>query len=208
MKKILLIGGGGHCKSVLQGMKRDGCAVYGIVDKENGLKRDVLGVPTIGTDVDLSSLAKQGCLAIVTVGSVKNNDARRGLYDKACSAGLVMTNYISKEALISEGVSFGKGTVVLDRVIINVDTKIGNNCIINTGAIVEHDCVVDDHVHIASGAVLSGGVTVGELAFIGAASVIRQGVRIGRGAVVGAGAVVVDDVPDNATFVGDRARSV
>lgn len=50
--------------------------------------------------------------------------------------------------------------------------------------------------------------TVGDRAAIGAGSVIGPGVTIGSDAVVGAGSVVLDDVPENATYIGNPARSI
>ena len=51
MKKILLIGGGGHCKSVIDVIEQEErFEIAGIVDKPKLLGSKVLGYPIIGND--------------------------------------------------------------------------------------------------------------------------------------------------------------
>lgn len=45
-------------------------------------------------------------------------------------------------------------------------------------------------------------------ASIGAGAIILPGVTIGERAMIGAGAVVTQDVPDDATVVGNPARTL
>ena len=60
MKKIILIGGGGHCKSVIDVIEQQNkFKIVGIVDKPKFKVSKVLGYPVIGTDSDLKSLAKK-----------------------------------------------------------------------------------------------------------------------------------------------------
>ncbi len=59
MKEIILIGGGGHCKSVIDVIEQESqFVIVGIVDKSKLIGTDVLGYPVIGSDSDLESLAK------------------------------------------------------------------------------------------------------------------------------------------------------
>ena len=59
MKEIILIGGGGHCKSVIDVIEQQGhFSISGIVDKPELFGTDVLGYPVIGNDSDLESLSK------------------------------------------------------------------------------------------------------------------------------------------------------
>lgn len=204
--KILLIGAGGHCKSVLQGLKRGNAPLAGIIEKYSGMNGSVLGVPIVGSDDDLESLVDNGYRVLIAIGSTKSNDARKRMYDKISSLGYEFSSYVSDKAIVAEDVSIGVGTAVLDGAIINSGSKIGKNCIINSGCIIEHDCVIGNHVHVAPGVVMSGMVHVDDLAFVGVGAVVKHGVSVGESAIIGAGAVVVKDVPSGVTVVGPSAE--
>ena len=71
MKDIILIGGGGHCKSVIDVIEQEGrFKIKGIVDKPELLGTNVLGYSVIGNDSNLDSLAKKYQNAIITVGEI------------------------------------------------------------------------------------------------------------------------------------------
>ena len=54
MENILLIGGGGHCKSVIDVIELENkFTVAGIIDKKELLGVDILGHKVIGCDDDL-----------------------------------------------------------------------------------------------------------------------------------------------------------
>ena len=58
MKKIILIGGGGHCKSVIDVIEQEAqFKIAGIVDKSELLGSKILGYQVIGNDFDLENLA-------------------------------------------------------------------------------------------------------------------------------------------------------
>jgi len=117
-------------------------------------------------------------------------------------------NAIHPSAVISASVKMGDGIMVAANATLNPLVELGTGVICNTSSTVEHECMIGDFSHIASGAVLCGNVIVGRSSFIGANSVIRQGIRIGDNVVIGAGTVVIKDVPDNATLIGNPARSL
>lgn len=111
-------------------------------------------------------------------------------------------------AVVDRTVELGEGTVVMANAAINADTIIGSHCILNTGCIVEHDCVVENFAHISPGAVLAGGVKIGEGTHIGIGALVIPGKKIGKWCTIGAGAVIIEDVPDNATVVGNPGKII
>ena len=206
--KLLLVGGGGHCRSVLDCVLRSGAYdAVGIVERDGAPETAVLGVPVVGHDADLPRLRSEGWQsAAVTLGSVGDPSRRRALFEQLKALGFalpVLTDpsaVVSAHAEISEGVFLGKRTVV------NAGVEIGACAIVNTGAVVEHDCRIGAFCHISPDAVLCGAVEVEENAHVGAGAVVIQGVRIGRGAIVGAGAVILHDVPAGCAVVGNPGR--
>lgn len=208
-KKIILIGGGGHCKVVISILKKlDNFEIAGIVDnyKSGSL---ISGIKIIGTDDDLKDIYKSGMHnALITVGSTKDNTKRYRLFNMAKEIGYKFPVIISPEAIVDEGVSIEKGTVVMPGCIINIGSSIGKNCIINTGAIIEHDCKIGNHCHIAPGVHTSGAVNIGELSFIGISATIIQGIKIGKNVTIGAGSVVIKNIPDNVIAVGNAVKII
>lgn len=208
MKKLVLIGGGGHCKSVIDSVRRTN--EFGeIVIADPALKvgSDILGCKVIGSDECLGQLRKEGYkYAFITVGNVRVNSIRKMLVQKASGYGYVFPIIIDPSATVADSVTIGPGTFVGKNTIINIDTIIGSQCIINTGAIIEHDSSVGDYTHISVGSVLCGGVDVGKNCMIGSNSTIIQGIKIGNNCNVGAGAVVIEDSPDDCTLLGVPAR--
>lgn len=117
-------------------------------------------------------------------------------------------NAIHPSAVISASVKMGDGIMIAANATLNPLVELGTGVICNTSSSIDHECIIGDFTHIAPGAVLCGNVMVGRGTFVGANSVIRQGIRIGDNVTIGAGTVVIKDIPDNATVVGNPARSL
>lgn len=209
-RKLLLIGGGGHCKSVLDSLyQSNDFAEIGIIDKQENVGGLILDTPIIGSDDDLPSLFKQGYNeAFITVGSVGNSSNRLELTELIKSIGFKNPNVIDPSATISRYCNFDQGIYVGKRAVINAGSTIGNGAIINTSVTVEHDCEIGDFVHLASGSVLCGEVTVREQTHIGANSVVKQVVVIGSGVMIGMGSVVLQNIPSNVIAYGNPCKEV
>ena len=207
MSKIVIIGGGGHAKSLINTLKKiEGYQIIGYIALNDG--GDILGIPYLGDDTVLDEVQqKYKCRdAIIGVGNVNVSDKRRQITDELKSKGFIFPTVISPTAMIGEDVTIGQGTVVLDGVIVNVGTQIGKYCIINTGSIIDHDCQIGNFVHLAPGAVLSGGVNIGDHTMIGAGASVIQGKTVGSNCMIGAAASVTDDCLETGTYVGIPAR--
>jgi sugar O-acyltransferase (sialic acid O-acetyltransferase NeuD family) len=198
---LLLVGGGGHCKSCIDVIENGGkYKIAGIVEKKDCLTESVLGYPVIGNDSDLPSLFKKHPQAFITVGQIKNPDLRIKLYVSLKKMSANLPIIISSLAYVSRYASLEEGTIVMHGAILNAGSSIGVNCIINSQALIEHDVVVEAHCHISTGAIVNGGVFIGEKSFIGSGSVIHEGIRIGEKCVVAAGSVIYEDLPDETLF--------
>lgn len=208
MEKIVLLGGGGHAKVLIDLINACGrYEIAGIVDVQLNVGVAVSGVTVLGDDRILSELYEKGLRnACIAVGSVGDNSKRRALYEKVKNAGFLVPALIHPSAVISGKSHIREGAQIMAGAIVQTDSIIGENTIVNTGAIVEHDCTVGKHVHICPGAALSGGCLIGEGVFIGAGATVLQGIKIGSNSIVSAGAVVINDVPDNAKVIGAPAK--
>lgn len=209
-KKLLLIGGGGHCKSVLDSLlKSNEYSEVGIVDAKENIGKYVLSIPIIGCDDDLLELKEKGYnYAFVTVGSVGNPSLRIKLYKMIERLGFIIPNIIDSTAIISKHIDMETGIYIGKNSTINIGTSIGKGAIVNTASIIEHDCLIGKFAHIAPGAVLCGEVRVGENTHIGAGSVVKQQVRIGSNTIIGMGSVVLHNINDNVIAYGNPCREV
>ena len=191
MNSIILIGGGGHCKSVIDVIEQEGrFEIAGIIDKPELLGSDVLGYSVIGSDYDLDNLVKKYQYALITVGQIKTPELRIKLFNLAIKAGFVLPNIISPNAYVSRHSSIGNGTVVMHNAIINPSASIGDNCIINSKALIEHDCLISKHCHISTNATINGGVTVESGCFIGSGAITKEVITIKKGCFIKAGSLV------------------
>ena len=191
MNKIILIGGGGHCKSVIDVIEQEArFEIAGIIDKPELLGSKILGYPVIGNDFDLESLAKKYPNALVTVGQIKTALVRIKLYDLAIKAGFTLPSIVSPNAYISKHSKIGNGTIIMGNVIVNANTSIGDNCIINSKALIEHDCLISSHCHISTNAIINGGVKIGSKCFIGSNVTTKNNIIIKENSFIKAGSLV------------------
>ena len=191
MNDIILIGGGGHCKSVIDVIEQEGkFNIIGIVDKQEFLGLDVLGYPVIGNDGNLTNLLNKCKYALVTIGQIKSSSPRIELFELASKIGFIFPSIISPRAYVSKHAVIGKGTIIMHDVVINANTKIGDNCIINSKALIEHDCNIESHCHISTRATINGNVSIGGRSFIGSNSISKQDILIPRHSFIKAGSVI------------------
>lgn len=192
MEKIILLGFGGHAKSVIDCIERQGhYNIVGFLDKKERGNICYRGYEVIGEDDDLDKLYGQGIRnAFVTVGFLGQSFVRDCLYEKLKQIGFHLPNVIDPSAVVAGDAVMGEGNFIGKLAILNADTKIGNMCIINSGAKIEHECQIGDFSHISVGTILCGQVTVGQRAFVGAGSTLIQGITVGDDSIIAAGVTI------------------
>lgn len=198
LERIVLIGGGGHAKVVINAIREaKNFEIYGIIDPALKRGESVLDVEVKGADDILPQILRKGVrCAFISVGSIGNCEPRKRIYDNLKKLGLQLPVVIHPKAVVASDVELGGGTFVAAGAIINPGTRIGKNVIVNTASSIDHDCVIGDFVHIAPGATLSGGVKVGEETHIGTGASLVQYINIGRRCMVAAGSTVRRDIAD------------
>ena len=204
--KLLIIGSGGHFRSIIDCLNTEQYLGIAIIDNsfdENVHQKIETEFSIIARDSDAPRLFEEGYkLAVLAVGSVGDPSIRIGLFEKYKNIGFEFpavidpSAIISKNTIIDEGVFIGKGTII------NTGVELGVCVIVNTGAVIDHDCHLGDYVHIGPNVSLSGGVSIGNCSHIGVGSTIIQSVNIGENTIIGAGSVVIRDIPSNCTAVG------
>lgn len=208
-KKLYLVGGGGHCKSVIDVVQStDDYQIAGIVDKAALVDTSVVGIRVVATDEDLAALAGDNPSFLVTVGFIQSPQVRNRLFGYLQQLGAEMATVVSTQAVVSRYAQIGEGTVVMNGAQVNAAAIIGRNVIVNSKALVEHDAIVEDHCHISTGAIVNGECRVGASVFVGSNAVLAHGVSVVAGAIIGAGSVVVSDITVPGVYVGNPARKI
>lgn len=198
MKKLVIIGAGGHGKVVCDCALNVGYTDIEFLDDNRVVSR-VLGFPVAGSVNDAYSYDRDNTEFFVAIG---NNRVRIDLINKLMDKGCMIATLIHPKTVISAFAKVGVGTLVMPGAVINAQAQIGVGAIVNTGVCIDHDCVIGDGVHISPGAILSGTVKVGAGTWICSGAVISNNINIGSGSQVAAGAVVVNNVEDFVLVAG------
>lgn len=202
---LILIGGGGHCKSVIEVAESAGYEIKGILDMPDEVGKEVLpGHKVIGTDDEIPQYVEE-CDFIITVGFIKNPALRIKLYNKVKAAGGRLATIIASTAHVSKYAELGEGTVIMHHAFVNAGAKIGDNCIINTFVNIEHDAEVSNQCHISTGTMVNGECKIGENCFIGSQSVCANCIEIASDIIVGAGSVVRKSIRVRGIYAGNPA---
>lgn len=204
-RPLILIGGGGHCKSVIEVAESAGYEIKGILDMPDEVGKEVLpGHKVIGTDDEIPLYVEE-CDFIITVGFIKNPALRIKLYNKVKAAGGRLATIIASTAHVSKYAELGEGTVIMHQAFVNAGAKIGDNCIINTFVNIEHDAEVGNQCHISTGTMVNGECKIGENCFIGSQSVCANCIEIASDIIVGAGSVVRKSIRVKGIYAGNPA---
>ena len=203
-KTLILLGGGGHCKSVIEVAKSAGYNILGVLDIFENVGKRILDYEVIGTDYDIHRYVDNAEF-IITVGFIKNPAIRIKLYNQVKEEGGKFATIVAVTAHVSKYAIIGEGTVIMHQAIVNAGAQIGANCIINTFSDIEHDAKVGDQCHISTGTMVNGDCKIGERVFIGSQSVLTNGIEVADDIIVGAGSVVCKSIYQKGIYAGNPA---
>ncbi len=201
MKKIL-IGGGGHARSVIEVMGSDSFDAYVALSPAP----EGIPLPYAGNDTLVSSALDPAQTAIhIAIGYTSGGSLalRRKLIETYRN--FTAVTLIAPSAVVTPFSTIGSGSAVMARAVVN-RSAIGDHCVINTGAIIDHDCRLGSNVFIGPGAVICGEVEIGDDVFIGAGAVVRNGISIASGSRIGMGSLVTAPIYTPGLYLGSPAK--
>jgi len=208
-KELILIGGGGHCRSCIDMIENEGkWKIAGIVDVKEKLNQRVLDYKVIANDDDLPKLARKYKYFLITVGCIKDPQVRIERFEHLKQLGATFPVIISRQAYVARSAQIGEGTIVMHKALINANARVGKNSIVNTAALIEHDSIVGDHCHISTGSIVNGTCRLGNRVFTGSNSVIVHEVNVADDVTIGAGAVVTKSINEAGLYVGNPLRAL
>ncbi len=188
MNKVLLVGCGGHAKSIIDVVENSqNWQIGGLVGSKKEIGNKVLGYEVLCCDNELNEMRKIFDFAFVSVGKIGECTKRNMIFENLNFYNFQIPTLISRKAYISPHASLEKGSFIGHGVIINSAAKIGSNCIINSNALIEHDVEIGKNCHISTGVIINGGCKIGENSFIGSGAILRERLVIPQNSTISAG---------------------
>ena len=184
---IILIGGGGHCISVIDVIENDNkFNILGIIDS-NIKKNNVLGYKILGGDNLIPELVNENTYFLITVGQIKSYSTRKKIAEILIENKAKLATIISTLAYVSKFATIGEGSIIMNGAVVNAKSTIGKNCIINTKSNVEHGVSIGDFCHLSTCAVINGDSVIGSGTFIGSNATISNEISIKENSIISAG---------------------
>ncbi|MFH2104091.1 MAG: NeuD/PglB/VioB family sugar acetyltransferase [Chloroflexota bacterium] len=203
---LLVYGGGGHAKSVIEMVQQaGGHTLAGILDDNLPAGTLVLGVPVLGTRALLAALSRRGVRQAANgVGGILDIHVRVRVFDLLAESGYSFPALVHPRATLEPSSRIGEGVQVFANAYVGSEAVLAPRCMVNTNAVISHDCEIGEYSHIAPGALLAGHVHVGRRTLVGMGATVHIGVRIGDGVRIGNGAIILADVPDKTIVQAGR----
>lgn len=191
MKKLILVGAGGHSKACIDVIEQENIfQIFGLIDLKKNIGKKVLGYPIIDCDENLSKYVSDDTYFFVSIAQIKTAEKRNELFNMLKGLNAKIATIISPLAYVSKHATIGDGTIIMHNAVINASACIGKNCIINSKALIEHDVVINDCCHISTGAIVNGFAVVEKKCFLGSNSVVVNCGFIPEESFVKAGSLV------------------
>lgn len=184
-KRVIVIGAGGHGRSVAEAillLGRD--EIVGFVDDDADANSKVWTYPILGRTDSLYTLRVLTDAVVVAIG---NNAVREKLYALVRDAGFELLSVIHPAAFVSPTATLGAGCAVMAGAVVGTEAQLGEGVIVNCGATVDHHCRVDAFGHLGVNACMAGGSVLGHRAWMQAGSALGYGVQVEDGAVLAPG---------------------
>jgi UDP-3-O-[3-hydroxymyristoyl] glucosamine N-acyltransferase len=129
-EKLILIGGGGHCKSCIDVIEQEGSyEIMGILDIPEKIGMSVFGYGVIGSDDQITELSKNCRNFFITIGQIGAPGTRKKIFKTLKELDLNLPVIISPRAYVSPHSTIMEGTIVMHHAMINAGAMIGANCL-------------------------------------------------------------------------------
>lgn len=177
MKKILVVGGGGHGRAVAEMLLLldQEFDLQGFIDDQCPVGMLILGKPVLGSSEQLYQLRNRADWVVVAIG---NNQVRQRLCQHALAGGFQLATVRHPAAWVSPSAELGRGAVVMAGAIVGTEAILGEGAIVNSGAIIDHHGRLDEFAHLGVGVNLAGGVHIGSGAWLQAGCSAGYGVKV------------------------------
>ncbi len=184
-RRLLIVGAGGHGRSVAEAVLAGGdFDITGFVDDAAPGLANVWQFAVLGNTEDLGRFRLYADHAVVAIG---NNALREVLCRSLLEAEFELATVVHPRSIVSPRAVIGPGCAIMAGAVVGTEAKLGCGVIVNCGAIVDHNAQVHDYAHLGVNAAIAGGSELGRSAWMQAGSVLGYGVTVLAGTVLVAG---------------------
>ena len=185
MKRVIVIGAGGHGRSVAEILlTAAGCELVGFVDDAAERLGTVWDRPVLAPVARLAECRVHADAVVVAIG---NNAVREAICARLPAIGFELLTVVHSRAIVSPRAVVGPGCAIMAGAVVGTEARLGTAVIVNSGAVVDHHCTIEDFGHIGTNASMAGGSLLGRAAWMQAGSSLGYGVRVAAGAVLAPG---------------------
>ena len=194
VKKIIILGGGGHARVIIQGLGLQEAEIHGIIDPGLSKNQKILGLQVMGGDELLDQISPQEYDLVIGIGILPGKIARRTVSKAVRKKDFEPITFVHPTAILSPTVKLGSGVQVMAGAVVQNDVYLGNDVVVNTGAILDHETTVGAGSWISPGVTICAGVSIGRDCYIGAGATIIQEILVGDNELIPAGNTIVMNV--------------
>lgn len=207
MKKLVVIGAGGHCRSVLSAAQSMQLwEDFKIIDLNfTNQKEKIIGYKVYPIE-KVNEYIKRKLDFFIAIG---DNKIRKSTYRFFNQNGCSFVNIIHPNSHIDKNSIIGKGNFIGQFSNIGACARLGNFNIVNNYGNVEHEVIMGDFNHLAPSSTICGRSKLEDNIFVGSNAVIIEKLSIAKNTIIGAGSVVLKSVDQpNKKLVGVPARII
>ena len=179
-RRWLILGAGGHGRSVCDAIAVSGDHVVGFLDDALPAGTLVSAIPVLGVFSlawDLNRLFEASDEAppdqvVVAIGNPALRQTWQQVLEQvAAPLGVVL----HPRAIVSGTAQFGPGSVVLAGAVVNANATLHQGVLVNSGAVVDHDVICGAYSQLGVNAAMAGGSRLGPLACLAPGEVLNRG---------------------------------
>lgn len=212
MEKLILIGAsnfGDEMVQLFRDINKAASPVWdisGFLDDDaskHGLIRN--GIPVLG---GIDWITPEKITSFRFLCCIGSTAAKKRISGRLEAMGTRFAIGVHPNAVLSDHVEIGEGTVITAGNIVTTNVRIGKHVIVNLACTIGHYTEIGDYCTINPGVNISGDVTLGRGVLLGTNSTILEKQSVGEFSIIGAGAVVTKSIPERVTAVGIPAKVI
>jgi len=208
LKKLFIIGAGGHTRAVLSTAKlMNNWKEFEILDTNfRNQKETILGVKVSSLKGFTNSFDKDNNNIFISIG---DNHKREEIFKKYAFDIASFTNIIHPLSNIDDESKIGIGNFIGPFSNIGPEVEVGDFNIINSYANLEHEVSIGNFNHLAPSSTTLGRCKISNNVFVGCNSTIIENLHIAQNNFIGSGAIVIKSITEeNGKYIGIPAKKI